>query len=68
MDNAFTYLKSTPLEPDESYPYKGKKTLLPCWYFEGNGLVCVKEYVDVTPNNSADLKAAIAKQPVSVAV
>lgn len=68
MDDAFKYAETTPLETEAEYPYKGYNIFGKCAYKAGDGVVGVKSFVDVTPNSSPDLKAALAKQPVSVAI
>jgi hypothetical protein len=67
MDGAFKYAETTPLETEGDYPYKGY-SFKGCEYKEGTGVVGVKTFVDVNPNNSDDLKAAIAVGPVAVAI
>ena len=66
MDWAFTYAMKTPLDTETSYPYKA------AWFDKckasGTGPGTIKSFSDVTPNSVAQLKAAIAKGPVSVAV
>lgn len=66
MDSAFNYAETTPLETEAEYPYKAMFHLN-CNY-NGNGKVGVKSYYDVTINDAAALKAAIALGPVSVAI
>jgi len=68
MDDAFKYAETTPLETEAEYPYKGYNIFGKCAYKAGDGVVGVKTFVDVAPNSSPDLKAALAKQPVSVAI
>lgn len=67
MDTAFTYAETSPLETEDEYPYKGR-SFKGCEYVEGDGVVGVVSFSDVTVNSSAALKAALAKQPVSVAI
>jgi C1A family cysteine protease len=66
MDYAFTYIEKNPLEQESDYPYKavdGK-----CSYVSTKGVGQVKSYTDVPTNSPTQLKAAIAKAPVSVAI
>ena len=64
MDNAFEYIEKTPLQLESAYPYTARQGT--CKSGTGSGKVA--SYYDVTPNNVAQLKAAIAKGPVSVAI
>ena len=72
MDNAFEYAKTTPIMTEADYPYLARRTLLPwdkkCSDAKSKGVVSVTSYSDVTPKDSAQLKAAVAKGPVSVAI
>ena len=65
MDWAFTYVMKTPLDTEASYPYKSSAQKCEA---SGKGVGAIKSFSDVTPNSVAQLKAAIAKGPVSVAV
>ena len=65
MDNAFEYAIDNGMCSYEEDPYEGTK--------ETCDLNCSKvayfsECIDVTPNNQLDLKAAVAQQPVSIAI
>lgn len=64
MDNAFRYVIDHPLQTEDDYPYKGKEKT--CRHGTGSGTVT--DFTDVEPNSVSQLKAAINKQPVSVAV
>merc|ERR1719405_112208 len=71
MDYAFEYAEKTPMVEEESYPYtSGSGVTGHCSKsMEEGGAVSVTGYHDVTPDRSgAALKAAIAQQPVSVAI
>jgi len=68
MDRAFKYAEGTSVESEADYPYKGWSFDPLCKYDSSKGKVSVKTYTDVTPNDSDALKAAIALQPVSVAI
>jgi len=69
MDNAFKYAETTPIETEAEYPYKGMTGIFSgCKYKKGKGVVGVKSFYDVTPNSPDQLKAALDKQPVSVAI
>jgi len=66
MDNAFKYIEKNDLETESAYPYTGKGGS--CAYSSAKGQVGVKSYTDVATNNGAALQAAVAQQPVSVAI
>jgi C1A family cysteine protease len=66
MDLAFQYAEQAPLEAEAMYPYMGYAGQ--CHYSPGSGVGTVVGFTDVTPNSPAQLKAAIAQQPVSVAI
>jgi len=64
MDQAFQYVKDNGITTEDKYPYKGT---------DGTCQTATKDftisaYTDVPANSSAQLMAAIAMQPVSVAV
>jgi len=65
MDYAFEYVEKTPLDTEEQYPYKAKKSK--CHMKEG-GVGTVSSYKDVQSRSAEQLKAAVAKGPVSIAV
>jgi cathepsin L len=66
MDNAFQYVEKNPLETESSYPYTARDGT--CSYDSSKGVGKVAGYQDVTPNSAAQLKAALGKGPVSVAI
>merc|ERR1719194_99227 len=71
MDYAFQYAESTPMVTEDSYPYtSGTGITGSCdKSMEEGGAVSVTGFHDVTADRTgAALKAAIAKQPVSVAI
>jgi len=66
MDLAFKYVESHKLETESDYPYKavdGK-----CKVDESKAVVGITGFKDVTPKSPAQLQAAVAQQPVSVAI
>ena len=65
MDDAFKYLKTSKSEQESSYPYTGADGT--CSYNEGQGVTNVASYTDVAQDCS-QLKAAVSRGPVSVAV
>jgi len=66
MDYAFQFIETSPLELEENYPYTGTKGS--CEYVQQKGVATVSSFVDVTEDNVAQMKAAIAKTPVSIAI
>jgi KDEL-tailed cysteine endopeptidase len=66
MDNAFKYTEDYELETEAAYPYKGVRSS--CSYSAAKGQVGTKSYVDVKTNTPSQLQAAVAQQPVSVAI
>lgn len=66
MDNAFRYIEKSPLELEADYAYTARDGR--CSYVQTKGKGQVRSYNDVTPNSPAQLKAAVAKAPVSVAI
>jgi C1A family cysteine protease len=65
MDNAFKYIESNPLQLESAYPYTG--TDGSCSYIKASGVGKVAGFTDVSPS-AAQLKAALNKGPVSVAI
>jgi len=68
MDLAFMYAKSHPLETEADYPYTAKSPLFSCHYDKSKGVVAASSHVDVTKNSVSQMKAALNKGPVSVAI
>jgi len=71
MDYAFQYAEKTPMVTEDSYPYtSGSGVTGRCdKTMEAGGAVTVKSFNDVSADKTGGaLKAAIAKQPVSVAI
>ena len=66
MDAAFDYIVSNPLELEADYPYTARDGS--CSYVKTKGVGKVTGYSDVPANSAAQLKAALVKQPVSVAI
>eukprot|EP00347_Sterkiella_histriomuscorum_P012464 403368476 len=65
MDQAFQYVEQTALETEDQYPYEAVDDTCRA---SSAGVVKVDSFVDVTPNNVNELKAALDKGPVSVAI
>merc|ERR1712046_174608 len=57
---------------ESDYAYLGRATIFPwnkkCTDAKTKGVVSVSSYSDVTPKSTTQLKAAVAKGPVSVAI
>jgi len=66
MDLAYQYIETNPLELESDYPYISKDGK--CKFDASKGVGQVGGIANVTPNSPEQLKAAIAKQPVSVAI
>ena len=68
MDNAFQYIETHPLELESDYPYtSGTGMRGQCQYDKSKGVGKVAGFKDVS-QSASQLKAAIAKGPVSVAI
>jgi cathepsin L len=66
MDNAFKYIEGKPLELESNYPYTARDGS--CKYVSSKGVGKVRSYTDVRTGSPSQLKAAITKAPVSVAI
>jgi KDEL-tailed cysteine endopeptidase len=66
MDSAFQYVAKADLAQEGDYPYEGYDDT--CRESSVKPVVGVASFVDVAPNDPDQLKAAIAKNPVSVAI
>jgi C1A family cysteine protease len=66
MDDAFQYIVKNKLELESDYSYKGVDGK--CKVDESKGKVQLKGYKDVQANSPKQLMAALANQPVSVAI
>merc|ERR1711918_321022 len=66
MDYAFKYIETAPLETESDYPYTGRNGV--CQYESSKGVGKVASFSDVTSGSASQLKAALAKGPVSVAI
>lgn len=65
MYEAFEYAAKTPLETESDYPYKAVDGTCKA---TSKGVVSSTTYHRVPEGNAAQLKAAIAKGPVSVGI
>ena len=69
MDYAFQYIKSAPLELEQSYPYtSGTGRRGTCSYNKSKGVGTVSGFQDVQQGSVSQMKAALTQQPVSVAI
>jgi len=66
MDAAFNYAKANKMELESDYAYKGVGGT--CGYVASKGKVQLSGLYDVTTNSGSQLQAAVAQQPVSVAI
>jgi C1A family cysteine protease len=66
MDAAFDYVKTNKLELEADYQYTAQDGT--CAYKAAKGKVQLTGHKDVAPNTPAQLEAAVAKGPVSVAI
>lgn len=66
MDNAFKYIEKNPLELESVYPYTARGGT--CKFDTTKGVGKVKAFVDVPASSPDQLKAALNKQPVAVAI
>jgi len=66
MDQAFEYIEKNPLELESAYPYTARDGT--CKYVKTKGVGKVVGYTDVPQNSVAQMKAALMKQPVAVAI
>jgi cathepsin L len=66
MDYAFKYIETAPLMTEADYPYTARDGT--CKYDASKGVGKVASFVDVTVNSYDQMKAALAKGPVSVAI
>jgi len=69
MDLAFTFVETHPLMTEAEYPYTGHHSLFSrCEYDASKGVGHVKGFADVKTQDVAQMKAALANGPVSVAI
>jgi C1A family cysteine protease len=66
MDSAFKYVEANSLDLEGDYPYTGVRGT--CSSTKHTGVTKLSNYADVAANNIDQLKAAVAKGPVSVAI
>ena len=68
MALAFKYSETHPLESESDYPYIAARSAGGCKYNKSLGKFAPTSYSAVTQQSTTALKAAIAQQPVSVAI
>jgi len=69
MDYAFEYVKESPLMRESAYPYTAKSSKYQkCKYEKSEGVGHVKGFEDVESKNLNQMKAALGKGPVSIAI
>merc|ERR1711959_787620 len=66
MDNGFKYIMAKGDVLESNYPYTGKTGT--CQQSKTSPAVSISGFTDVPPKNEAQLAAAVAKNPVSVAI
>ena len=66
MDFGFKYAIETPLEGETDYQYTARDET--CKSNQSLGQISISGFSDVTPNDVDALKAAVAHQPVSIAI
>ena len=66
MDSAFQYVVENGIETEDAYPYTGSDDT--CAAAAGKSSFKIGGFIDVPQNSSSQLKAAIALNPVSVAI
>jgi C1A family cysteine protease len=65
--NAFTYWESHAAVSESAYPYTATKGSCQAGSVNDTG-VAVSTYTDVTPESESQVKAALAQQPISIAI
>jgi cathepsin L len=69
MDRAFEYVEKDPLMTEEEYPYTAHSSkYTKCKYVKSKGVGHVVGFEDVSEKNLDQMKAALMKGPVSVAI
>jgi cathepsin L len=66
MDQAFHYAETNPLDTEDEYPYVGYQQS--CAYNTQEAVVQATGYADVAQDDFNQLMAAVAQQPVSIAI
>mmetsp|Transcript_52378 Transcript_52378/g.59867 ORF Transcript_52378/g.59867 Transcript_52378/m.59867 type:complete len:362 (-) Transcript_52378:423-1508(-) len=66
MDDAFKYVEKYGIEKESDYPYEGSDGT--CHYDASKVAFRISGYQDVPQKDNLQLKAAVAQQPVSVAI
>jgi cathepsin L len=66
MDNAFKYIEKYQLQTEASYPYVARQGS--CKYDNKSLEATVASFKDVAPRSVAQMEAAVANGPVSIAI
>jgi C1A family cysteine protease len=66
MDDAFQYVISQGIEQESTYPYTAETGT--CQYAQTSTVFANTGYTDVTAQNPSQLQAAVAQQPISIAI
>jgi len=67
MDNAFTFAETHKIVPEASYPYTARRGVCKP-NIADLGVVQVSSYTDVPPKSASQMKAALNKAPVAIAI
>jgi len=65
MDLAFDYTNQSPLQTEDSYPYTGQDGQCQA---DGSGKIGASSHSDIPPNDPDQLRAAVSRSPVSIAI
>jgi KDEL-tailed cysteine endopeptidase len=66
MDSAFRYIEDHGLMAESEYRYEARDST--CKYDAGQATTHIRSFTDVTANSPSQMMAALAQQPVSVAI
>ena len=66
MDFAFKYIERNPLQLESEYGYSARQGR--CRYDSSRGVGQVSAFKDVATGSASQLRAAVAQQPVSIAI
>jgi len=69
MDYAFQYIEQNGIEQESEYPYVSGAGQVPsCKYSQASAVGTVSDFSDIAQGELAQMKAGLAKSPVSVAI
>jgi len=66
MDDAFEYVMAQGIETEKQYPFVGVDQT--CAYNAADVVFKITGFTNVPPSNNDDLQAAVAQQPISIAI